>query len=286
MWQFKLSASSLASLKLALTPPERAVNFFFIAIIQNLLLAAAELPQYLLLTLTPAYSPAYRVPAVGTADYVLSAIFVGILCIEMLADNQQQRFQAFKAQATKSGRTLTVLEQGRLNRGFVTEGLWAWSRHPVRILFPPCCLRLIPRDAELCVRAIDVVHPLRFHHRSLSPRLALLVDSCERSRYDGRGGTRQEAPGSAVELLDVVADHDVDALLLEHQFDRGDLEREIPVRPYLTPHFYSYRTSLSNRVSYLAAENEADELFAGFTRCTSAPSASSGPRLRCSRASG
>jgi hypothetical protein len=112
------------------------VNFFFIAIIQNMLLGAAQLPQYLLLTLTPTYSPSFKTPALGMIDYSLSAIFVLILCLEMQSDNEQQRYQAFKVKAkatVAAGGKLTAQEDGALKRGFVTSGLWSFSRHPVRI---------------------------------------------------------------------------------------------------------------------------------------------------------
>lgn len=116
------------------------VNFFFIAIMQNMLLLAAELPQYLLLTLTPIFSPTYTMPVINNADYILSALFVVVIALEMLADNQQQIFQSFKAKALKAekngkGSKLSVLEQGKLTRGFVTEGLWSFSRHPVRVQY-------------------------------------------------------------------------------------------------------------------------------------------------------
>lgn len=104
---------------------------------QNWLLLAAELPQYLLLTLTPIFSSTYRMPAINYIDYALVALFVTVIALEMLADNQQQIYQSFKAKAIKAeksgkGKKLSIKDQGRLTRGFVTEGLWSFSRHPVR----------------------------------------------------------------------------------------------------------------------------------------------------------
>lgn len=79
-------------------PRACAVNLFFVAFIQNFLLLAAELPQYLLLTLGSSFKAhtGYTAPPLGVADWVLAGIFVSILCIEMIADNQQQRYQHFK----------------------------------------------------------------------------------------------------------------------------------------------------------------------------------------------
>lgn len=154
------------------------MNFFFIAIMQNMLLAAAELPVYLLLTLTPAYSPSFKVPALNIADYALAVLFITILVIEMVSDNQQQRYQHFKADAKKlekAGKagTLSVRDQGRLTRGFVTEGLWSFSRHPVsRMHFLPRLDTDETTCLELRLRAVDVVRSLRLHHLPL-PRRSL-----------------------------------------------------------------------------------------------------------------
>lgn len=128
----------------------KILNLTFIAIIQNILLLAVELPQYLLLTLHLAGKPASRVasalrtapqgflnPALNVADYALAAVFVGILALEMLADNEQQRYQALKARAVSKGvkgKKLSEKEQAAVSRGFVTGGLWSWSRHPVSVL--------------------------------------------------------------------------------------------------------------------------------------------------------
>lgn len=100
-----------------------------------MLLGAAQLPQYLLLTLTPRYSPGFVAPPLGSIDYALAALFVLVICIEMQGDNEQQRYQHFKVEAKErlsKGGKLSVAEQGKLDRGFVTSGLWSLSRHPVR----------------------------------------------------------------------------------------------------------------------------------------------------------
>ncbi|GAA5896524.1 hypothetical protein JCM8208_004223 [Rhodotorula glutinis] len=122
------------------------LDLVFIAVIQNLLLLAAELPQYLLLThdraasshlsqlarLKPHHTAVNRVP-LNLADALLAALFVVTLALEMRADNEQQAFQTIKHRALdkqKKGEKLTVKEQTAVERGFVAEGLWAWSRHP------------------------------------------------------------------------------------------------------------------------------------------------------------
>ncbi|SGY14974.1 BQ5605_C013g07189 [Microbotryum silenes-dioicae] len=106
----------------------KILNLTFIAFMQNWLLLAAELPQYLLLTL---HLSGNKTPALGLVDYALSAVFVAILAIEMLADNEQQRYQALKARAKgKDFSQRTQKEAAAIERGFVTGGLWSYSRHP------------------------------------------------------------------------------------------------------------------------------------------------------------
>jgi steroid 5-alpha reductase family enzyme len=110
----------------------KILNLVFVSVIQNILLLVAELPQYLLLTLHLS-SKSFPSPPLGLADYTLSAVFVAILAVEMLADNEQQRYQALKAEGLKKGEgQRSEKEKAAIARGFVTGGLWSWSRHPVR----------------------------------------------------------------------------------------------------------------------------------------------------------
>ncbi|GAA5860124.1 hypothetical protein JCM8547_009191 [Rhodosporidiobolus lusitaniae] len=121
-------------------------NLVFIAIYQNILLLVAELPQYLLLThhlsssshvsalarLKPHHLKTSHVP-LNAADVVLAVLFLTTLVVEMKADNQQQRFQKLKHGALdkqQRGAQMSIEEQKAVQRGFVAEGLWSWSRHP------------------------------------------------------------------------------------------------------------------------------------------------------------
>ncbi|KAM0790953.1 hypothetical protein ACM66B_004258 [Microbotryomycetes sp. NB124-2] len=107
----------------------KILNITFIATAQNVLLMMMELPQYLLLTLHN--SSLVKVPSVGPIDYALAGLFVAILAVEMEADNQQQRYQALKKRAqNKNDQQLTPKELAAVQRGFVTKGLWSYSRHP------------------------------------------------------------------------------------------------------------------------------------------------------------
>ncbi|KAF8602135.1 hypothetical protein BDV93DRAFT_474921 [Ceratobasidium sp. AG-I] len=124
----------------------RLFNFGFIALTQNVLLFLMALPAHHAL-----YQ--HDLP-LSTADYALAAATLAVLATQFTADNQQHAFQSFKHSAsadyaiTASNENTTIGRQpgpygprawpgARINwtendakRGFVTKGLWAWSRHP------------------------------------------------------------------------------------------------------------------------------------------------------------
>lgn len=85
-------------------------NLFFIEIYQNALLVAISLPALM----------AWANPTRLTGwDIVFAAVFVLLLLGETVADQQQWRFQEAKRRAG-----------GALEPGFVTTGLFRFSRHP------------------------------------------------------------------------------------------------------------------------------------------------------------
>lgn len=114
-------------------------NLTFIAAIQNMLLLLLALPAYTASVLQPH-------TAFGTSDYVLSIIALGLLAIEFTADNQQYAFHGYKHAylAKQDGKTKVKAYNpaehwplARLawtpddaKRGFITRGLWRYSRHP------------------------------------------------------------------------------------------------------------------------------------------------------------
>lgn len=77
-----------------------------------------EMPVYVLLCVRLGRDHS---PALGAIDYALAAFIVFCLAVELEADNQQQRFQYKKH---------TLKDAAANARGFVTSGLWGWSRHP------------------------------------------------------------------------------------------------------------------------------------------------------------
>ncbi|KAG0146686.1 hypothetical protein CROQUDRAFT_657037 [Cronartium quercuum f. sp. fusiforme G11] len=105
----------------------KLINLTFIAFIQNLLLLATSLPQYLLYT-TQFHVTKYPTHPLNVLDGLITLVFFSILALEMVADNQQQNFQTTKHVSS------TVSESHHspvaLKRGFLTSGLFKHSRHP------------------------------------------------------------------------------------------------------------------------------------------------------------
>ncbi|KAI0784477.1 DUF1295-domain-containing protein [Abortiporus biennis] len=104
----------------------QVVNLTFIAITQNIIL---------FLLAVPAHIAAFQQPSqLSVSDYLLGSLALVDLVFEFTADNQQYSFQTYK----QTG----VINQNEwpgariqwtpadAKRGFVTRGLWAWSRHP------------------------------------------------------------------------------------------------------------------------------------------------------------
>jgi steroid 5-alpha reductase family enzyme len=93
-------------------------NLFFISLYQHALIWLFTLPALLC------------AEAMGQglfwADYLLAALFLGLVLIETIADQQQWNYQTEKHRRKKAGEPLT---QG-YELGFTHTGLWAYVRHP------------------------------------------------------------------------------------------------------------------------------------------------------------
>jgi steroid 5-alpha reductase family enzyme len=89
------------------------LNFFFIALYQNVLLLLITLPAYTALR--------HRSPF-GAWDAVLAGLFLAFLVGETVADQQQWNFQQHKRAALDAGR--------EPSRRFAQTGLFRYSRHP------------------------------------------------------------------------------------------------------------------------------------------------------------
>jgi steroid 5-alpha reductase family enzyme len=109
-----------AVLKQKITNPAawQIFNFLFIAAYQHLLVFLIVLPAYVLLQ-NPAAPP-------GAGDIAVAAIFILLLILETIADQQMWNFQSEKTIRKTAKKPLT----GEFKRGFISSGVFRYSRHP------------------------------------------------------------------------------------------------------------------------------------------------------------
>ncbi|TFK27149.1 integral membrane protein [Coprinopsis marcescibilis] len=112
------------------------LNIGFIVIIQNVLLLMLALP--LRTAVKQPHSP------LTASDYALAALVLFLIGVESVADNQQNAFHAYKHAFLSGGKEDVKAYRAddhwvgsRLKwtpddakRGFVSQGLWRYSRHP------------------------------------------------------------------------------------------------------------------------------------------------------------
>lgn len=97
-----------------------------LAFAQNIILFLLGLPTHIAVFQQPA--------TLSTSDYILTSLAIIDLLVEFTADNQQFSFQTYK-QTGKINHNEWIGARiqwtpADAKRGFVTRGLWAWSRHP------------------------------------------------------------------------------------------------------------------------------------------------------------
>ncbi|KAG7089812.1 hypothetical protein E1B28_011461 [Marasmius oreades] len=110
----------------------QVLNLVFISGIQNVLLLLLGIPSYI--------AVCQPHTELTTSDYLCGGISLALLTFEFIADNQQYSYHSFKhaylGKSTKydeanqwpGARLKWTSEDAQ--RGFVTKGLWAYSRHP------------------------------------------------------------------------------------------------------------------------------------------------------------
>ena len=84
--------------------------------------------MYLLLWLTLPALMAATTDSVGPIDFLLAALFLGLIATEREADRQQYVFQTEKYRLLET--TAREALPQPYKRGFIVSGLWAYSRHP------------------------------------------------------------------------------------------------------------------------------------------------------------
>ena len=93
-------------------------NFLFISLYQNIIILLFTTPILL--------AALHSGTSLSVTDIVAAALMLTFLITETVADNQQFRFQTAK-------RSLSSEAEGfseSLRKGFLTEGLWKYVRHP------------------------------------------------------------------------------------------------------------------------------------------------------------
>lgn len=95
-------------------------NLFFISIYQNFLVLAMTLPALGAMESDAAFGP---------WDGLATALSLGFLALETIADEQQWAFHRKKKAMLSSGKKLEELDPP-YNLGFNTTGLWGFMRHP------------------------------------------------------------------------------------------------------------------------------------------------------------
>jgi steroid 5-alpha reductase family enzyme len=93
-------------------------NFFFISIYQHLLILLISTPLLM--------AAKYQGTGLNAIDLIAAYLVVIFLVIETVADNQLFRFHQLK----KHNMGSKEVYRGSLEKGFLTEGLWRFSRHP------------------------------------------------------------------------------------------------------------------------------------------------------------
>ncbi|KAF2485805.1 hypothetical protein BDY17DRAFT_294264 [Neohortaea acidophila] len=105
-------------------PAFTLLNILFISTTQILVLFAVTTPTYIIL-LTSLINP-----DLTWADAAISRTLIGLVVIEYFADQQQWNYQQAKKSYQATAKVPPNWTHGQMERGFVTAGLWSWSRHP------------------------------------------------------------------------------------------------------------------------------------------------------------
>ena len=95
----------------------KVFHLFFICFYQHALLLLITLP---IIMAVGASRP------LGWSDYLIAALYVGLVLFETIADQQQWNFQTEKKRRVAAGEKL----DGEYAQGFISHGLWSFARHP------------------------------------------------------------------------------------------------------------------------------------------------------------
>ncbi|KAJ2897780.1 DUF1295 domain protein [Zalerion maritima] len=99
-------------------------NVVFISLIQNILLYSLTVPVYSMLLSSQFESE------VTTGDLLFYGVELILVFTEGVSDQQQWDFHSAKHEYQKTAKVPKGSNQVELDRGFLTSGLWSYSRHP------------------------------------------------------------------------------------------------------------------------------------------------------------
>ncbi|KAJ9495364.1 hypothetical protein LTR99_002784 [Exophiala xenobiotica] len=105
-------------------------NIIFISLAQSLLLASVTTPSYVLLLTSRLATYNSSVSSFSLEDVVASAMMLSAIATSFIADQQQWNYQNAKSAYRQNAKVPAGYEQEDLDRGFLTKGLFAYSRHP------------------------------------------------------------------------------------------------------------------------------------------------------------
>jgi len=93
---------------------------------QSVLLYALSWPTYVLLL------SSRFLPKITVIEVIVARVLIGLVIVEFFADNQQWYYQGAKSLYRKTAKVPadSTYTRESLDRGFITTGLWRYSRHP------------------------------------------------------------------------------------------------------------------------------------------------------------
>ncbi|ETI22041.1 hypothetical protein G647_06112 [Cladophialophora carrionii CBS 160.54] len=105
-------------------------NVVFISLAQSLLLVSITTPAYLLLLTERLATYDGPIKSWNLVDTAASGVMLLLIAISFVADQQQWDYHQAKAQYQRTARVPHGWRRAELDRGFLTNGLFAYSRHP------------------------------------------------------------------------------------------------------------------------------------------------------------
>ncbi len=105
-------------------------NIVFISLAQSLLLCSITTPTYLLLLTERLATYDGPVQSWDLMDTISVGVILILIATSFMADQQQWDFHGAKEEYQKTARVPNGWHRAEMDRGFLTRGLFAYSRHP------------------------------------------------------------------------------------------------------------------------------------------------------------